>query len=123
MILPFSTDIKVQQAQREQMSIMSFLFGLPSELEAAKSQILSSSDTTSLKDIFSRVLRTESTPSTEQINVFVTKGKGRNDAKRWNNNNDAGKWSNNNDARRWNSNKGRDNDIIFRNCKEPGHMK
>ncbi|OIT19193.1 hypothetical protein A4A49_44137, partial [Nicotiana attenuata] len=122
-LLPFITDIKVQQAQREQMAIMSFLAGLPSEFEIAKSQILSSSDITSLKDIFSQVLRTESTPSIQQTNVLVAKGEGRNDAKRWNNNNDAGKWSNNNDAGRWNSNKERDNDIICRYCKEPGHMK
>ncbi|KAH0729129.1 hypothetical protein KY289_000317 [Solanum tuberosum] len=65
-LLPFSTDIKVQQAQREQMAIMSFLAGLPSEFETAKSQILSSSEITSLKDVFSRVLRTESTPANQQ---------------------------------------------------------
>ncbi|OIT27486.1 hypothetical protein A4A49_55574, partial [Nicotiana attenuata] len=122
-LLPFSTDIKVQQAQREQMAIMSFLAGLPSEFEIAKSQILSSSNITSLKDVFSRVLRTESTPSIQHTYVLVAEGEGRSDAKRWNNNNDAGKWSNNNDAGRWNSNKGRDNDIICRYCKEPGHMK
>ena len=48
MLLPFSTDIKVQQTQREQMAIMSFLSGLPSEFETAKSQILSSSEVISL---------------------------------------------------------------------------
>ena len=35
-LLPMSADIKVQQHQREQMAIMSFLGGLPSEFDAAK---------------------------------------------------------------------------------------
>ncbi|KAH0700947.1 hypothetical protein KY284_015162 [Solanum tuberosum] len=104
-LLPFSTDIKVQQAQREQMAIMSFLAGLPSEFETAKSQILFSSEITSLKDVFSRVLRTESTPANQQTNVLVAKGGGgRNNAGRWNNNNDAGKWNNNKDGEKWNHN-------------------
>ena len=42
MLLPFSPDIKVQQAQREQMPVMSFLAGLPSDFDTVKSQILSS---------------------------------------------------------------------------------
>ena len=37
MLLPFSTDITVQQMQREKMAVMSFLAGLPSEFEIAKS--------------------------------------------------------------------------------------
>ncbi|RVW66431.1 Retrovirus-related Pol polyprotein from transposon TNT 1-94 [Vitis vinifera] len=40
-LMPFSPDVRVQQAQREQMAVMSFLSGLPSEFETAKSQILS----------------------------------------------------------------------------------
>ena len=47
MLLPFSADIKVQQTQRDQMAIMSFLASLPSELDAAKSQILSSPEISS----------------------------------------------------------------------------
>ncbi|WMV16342.1 hypothetical protein MTR67_009727 [Solanum verrucosum] len=82
MLLPFSTDIKVQQAQREQMAVMSFLAGLPTEFETAKSQILASSEITSLNDVFSWVLRTESTPSNEQTKVVVTKGEEKNDARR-----------------------------------------
>lgn len=35
MLLPFSPDVKVQQ--REKMVVMSFLAGLPSEFETAKS--------------------------------------------------------------------------------------
>lgn len=79
MLLPVSTDIKVQQAQREQMAIMSFLAGLPSEFETAKSQILSNSVITSLKDVFSWVLCTESTPSNQKTNVLAAKGEEKNE--------------------------------------------
>ncbi|XP_058002771.1 uncharacterized protein LOC131179885 [Hevea brasiliensis] len=64
-LLPFSSDVKVQQAQREQLAVMSFLAGLPSEYETAKSQILSSSEISSLHETFTRVLRTESTQSSQ----------------------------------------------------------
>ncbi|XP_021676549.2 uncharacterized protein LOC110661992 [Hevea brasiliensis] len=60
-LLPFNPNVKVQQAQREQMAVMSFLTSLHSEYETAKSQILSSSEISSLHDTFTRVLRTEST--------------------------------------------------------------
>ncbi|KAH0702555.1 hypothetical protein KY290_017874 [Solanum tuberosum] len=81
-LLPFGTDIKVQHAQRERMAIMNFLAGLPFEhaqrermaimnflaglpfeIETAKSHILSRSEISFLKDVFSRVLLPESTPS------------------------------------------------------------
>jgi hypothetical protein len=73
MLLPFSTDIKEQQKQREKMAIMSFLAGLPSKFETAKSQILSSSEIPFLQEVFSRVLRTESTPSRQSPNAFVAR--------------------------------------------------
>lgn len=34
MLLPFSPDVKVQQAQQEQMAVMGFLVGLPVEYES-----------------------------------------------------------------------------------------
>ena len=61
-LMPFSPDVKVQQSQREQMAVMSFLAGLPSTFETAKSQVLSGSEISSLQEVFSRVLRTEGTP-------------------------------------------------------------
>ncbi|KAK2970837.1 hypothetical protein RJ640_016633 [Escallonia rubra] len=86
MLLPFSKDIKVQQAQREQMAAMSFLGALPPEFDTAKSQILSGTDITSLQEVFSRVLRTESTFSNQQSSVLVAnRGKG-SEAGRMNNN-------------------------------------
>ena len=53
MLLPFSVDIKVQQSQRDQMAVMSFLASLPSEFDTAKSWILSSPEISSLKETFS----------------------------------------------------------------------
>ncbi|GAA0148516.1 hypothetical protein LIER_07936 [Lithospermum erythrorhizon] len=62
-LMPFSANIKVQQQQREQMAVMSFLTGLPPEFESSKSQILTSSEEFSLTDVFSRILRTERSPT------------------------------------------------------------
>ncbi|XP_007029051.2 PREDICTED: uncharacterized protein LOC18599148 [Theobroma cacao] len=63
-LLPFSPDVKVQQAHWEQMVVMSFIAGLPPELETVTSQILSDSEISSLHDTFTRVLRTESSSFT-----------------------------------------------------------
>ncbi|XP_058007912.1 uncharacterized protein LOC131182393 [Hevea brasiliensis] len=70
-LLPFSPDVKVQQAQREQLAVMSFLTGLPSEYETSKYQILSSSEISSLHETFTRVLRTESTQSSQTQRVLL----------------------------------------------------
>ena len=48
MLMPFNADIKVQETQREQMAVMSFLASLPSEFDTAKSHILSSPKISSL---------------------------------------------------------------------------
>ncbi|RVW24990.1 Retrovirus-related Pol polyprotein from transposon TNT 1-94 [Vitis vinifera] len=84
-LMPFSPDVRVQQAQREQMAVMSFLSGLPSEFETAKSQILSGSDIGSLQEVFSRVLRTENVSSSQHTNVLVAKGENAENARRVNN--------------------------------------
>lgn len=63
MLLPFSLDVKVQQAQQKQMTIISFLVGLPPEFETTKSQILTSPKISSLHDIFTGVFHIESTLS------------------------------------------------------------
>ncbi|XP_071912580.1 uncharacterized protein [Coffea arabica] len=75
LLLPFSSDVKVQQTQREQIAIMSFLAGLSPEFEAAKSQILSSPKISFLQDVFSRVLRTENTQSVQSSSALVGLGK------------------------------------------------
>ncbi|XP_048227292.1 uncharacterized protein LOC125369315 [Ricinus communis] len=61
-LLPFSPDVTVQQAQREQIAVMSFLAGLRPEFESVKSQNLSSPQIPMLQETFSRVVRNESTP-------------------------------------------------------------
>ncbi|XP_071916283.1 uncharacterized protein [Coffea arabica] len=72
LLLPFSSDVKVQQTQWEQMAIMSFLVGLSPEFEAAKSQILSSPKISSFQDVFSGVLRTENSQSVQSNNALVS---------------------------------------------------
>ena len=59
MLMPFSPDVKVQQSQREQMTVMRFLAALPSEYDSAKARILSSPEISSLQETFSKILRTE----------------------------------------------------------------
>ena len=70
-LLPFSPDVKVQQAQWEHMTVMGFLTALPSEYESIKAQILSSPEISSFQETFSRILRTKtfsSTPPCAQMN-------------------------------------------------------
>ena len=59
MFMPFSSDVKVQQSQREQMAVMGFLAALPSEYDSAKAQILSNPKISSLQETFSKILYTE----------------------------------------------------------------
>ena len=55
------------------MAIMSFLAGLSSDYETAKSQILVGLEISSLQDVFSRVLRTESTPPSLLTGALVSR--------------------------------------------------
>ena len=48
MLLPFSYDVKFQQAQQEKMAIISFLTSLSLEFEVTKYHILSKFDKPSL---------------------------------------------------------------------------
>ncbi|XP_034899590.1 uncharacterized protein [Populus alba] len=74
-LLPFSTDVKTQQSQCEQIAVMSFLAGLPSEFDAARTQILSSSEITTLHDNFTRILRSEGSRSAPLItSTLVSRG-------------------------------------------------
>ena len=113
-LMPFSPDVRVQQAQREQMAVMSFLSGLPSEFETAKSQILSGSDIGSLQEVFSRVLRTENVSSSQHTNVLVAKGENAENARR----------VNNRGGNRAFENRGNDSStIVCFYCHEAGHTK
>ncbi|KAL3537868.1 hypothetical protein ACH5RR_001234 [Cinchona calisaya] len=75
-LIPLSADVKTQQSHREQMAVMSFLAGLPSEFDATRTQILSSLEIVSLCDTFTRVLRVEgSRPSLPSItSALVSRG-------------------------------------------------
>ena len=74
-LLPFSLDVKVQQAQWEKMAVMGFLAALPLEYDSIKAQILSSLEMSSLQETFSRILHTETSsctpPSTQMSSALV----------------------------------------------------
>ena len=70
LLLPFSSDVKVQQAQREKMVVMIFLNGLLSKFIMMKVQILSDSKIPSLDDAFTCVLCIESSPTGVSIPQF-----------------------------------------------------
>ncbi|RVW62844.1 Retrovirus-related Pol polyprotein from transposon TNT 1-94 [Vitis vinifera] len=113
-LMPFSPDVRVQQAQREQMAVMSFLSGLPSEFKTAKSQIPSGSDISSLQEVFSRVLRTENVSSSQHTHVLVAKGENAENARR----------VTNRGGNRAFENRGNDSStIVCFYCHEAGHTK
>ena len=68
-LLPFTTDIKVQMKQREEMAVMSWLSGLPPEYDGVKSQILTGTEISSLQEVYARLLRSEGTHSQPSSNV------------------------------------------------------
>ena len=121
-LLPFSHDVKVQQAQREKMVVMSFLAGMPLEFETAKSHILSSSKISYLQDVFTRVLRIESTvsvPLSLQPNSALVSRSNVNKPRRpYNRNNNRGGGSSNSDNRSQNS-----RGVVCYYCHELGHTK
>ena len=120
-LLPFSPDVKVQQAQREKMAIMSFLAGLPTEFETAKSQILSSSEISSFEDVFGRVLRTESTafaPPLSQPNSLVSRSNVNEPGHSYSRNNNRGGSTINSDNQSQNL-----GGVVCYYCHEPGHTK
>ena len=48
-LLPFSPDVNVEQAQREKMAVMGFLAALPSEYDSVKVQTISSPEISSFQ--------------------------------------------------------------------------
>ena len=72
MLMPFSLDVKVQQSQQEQMAVMEFLVGLPSEYDSTKAQILSSLEISSIQETFSRILRTEISSSSVSSPTLIS---------------------------------------------------
>ncbi|XAR65843.1 hypothetical protein NMG60_11011814 [Bertholletia excelsa] len=72
LMLPLSPDVKVQQTQRKQMAMTSFLAGLPPKYDTVKSHILSGSEISSLHDTFTRVLSTKSSQSTHPTTMLLS---------------------------------------------------
>ena len=69
-LLPFSPDVKVQQAQREKMAVMGFLAAFRLEYVSVKAQILANPEILSFQETFSRILYIETsscTPLSAQI--------------------------------------------------------
>ena len=129
MLLPFSCDVEEQRNQREKMAVMSFLAGLPSEFETAKSQILSGSEISSLEDAFRRVLRTENTlpvlstqPNSVLLSRTTTADSGRQHYKSNGNSKSMGSGPNHSDKNT--SNHGQEQgEIVCHYCHKPGHIK
>lgn len=118
---PFSTDVKTQQSQREQMAVMSFLVGLPPEFDAARTKILSSPEITTLCDTFTRILRSEGSRSAPiVIRALVSRGTsneaGRGSRGSRKNTGVQGNWSGGGLGR----NAGHNKPVCYY-CDEPGH--
>ncbi|KAK2990759.1 hypothetical protein RJ640_003827 [Escallonia rubra] len=119
MLLLFSSDIKVQQAQREQMAMRSFLGALPPEFDTAKSHILSGTDITSLQEVFSRVECSAQSPLhliSKTVFLLLTEEGGSEAGKRNNNRGDRGGGDRG-------GHNGGTSEIVCYYCKEPGHTK
>ena len=70
-ILPFSPDVKVQEDQREKMTVTGFLAALPSEYDSIRAQILSNPEVSSFQETFSRILRIKISSPTQMSNALV----------------------------------------------------
>ena len=88
-LLPFSPDVKVQQAQWEKMVVMGFPAALPSEYDSIKTQILSNSEISSFQETFNRILRTKisspTPPSTQMSNALVGQNIGESEKQQYRN--------------------------------------
>lgn len=56
------------------MTIMSCLVDLPYEFKTVKSQILFGSEITSIQEVFSRVLHTETITPNQHTNILIVRG-------------------------------------------------
>ena len=97
---------------------MSFLAGLSPEFDSAKTQVLSGSDISSLHDVFSRVLRTETASSTPLTSALVSRRHGNAPGRSFPSSGQQGGYPPVSD------NRTSDSKGIFCNyCKKPGHTK
>ena len=114
-LLPFSPNVKIQQAQREKMAVMGFLATLPSEYESVKAQIMSNPEISFFQETFSRILRTETSsstpPSVQMSNALVGRNIDESEKQQYIN-------SNLGDNSRGISSKG----VVFYYCHKPEHV-
>lgn len=115
-LFPLSSDIKVQQTQREQMIVMNFLAGLDPQYDIAKSHILSSTKLPSLNEVFARLRHID-------VNAFVTPSPGALINKK-NEYENGRPFSWNNNRTKGTSNRDRGPKVVVcYHCHEEGHIK
>ena len=114
-LLPFTTDIKLQMKQREEMAVMSWLSGLPSEYDGVKSQILAGNEINSLQEVYARLLRSEGAHSqpANSTSALVSHGDRHGGSKGGGVSNSGGTSNRNKDS----------GGIVCYYCHEPGHTK
>ena len=114
-LLPFSPDVKVQQDQREKMTVMGFLAALPLEYDSVKAQILSSLEISSFQEIFNRILRTATSsstpPSAQMSGALVGQNIGKSEKQQYRNSGPSGN-------SRGTSSRG----VVCYYCHKPGHV-
>ena len=113
-LLPFSLVVKVQQAQREKMTVMGFLASLPLEYDSVKTQILSSLDISSFQETFSRILCTKissPTPPAQMSSALVGWNTGESEKQQYKNNGPGG-----------NSRGPSSGGVVCYYCRKPGHV-
>ena len=93
-LLPFSSDVKFQQAQREKMVVMGFLAALPSEYDSVKEQILANPEISTFQETLCRILYTETSsctpPSTEMRSAHVGQNSSESETQQYRNSNPSG---------------------------------
>ncbi|KAK3040300.1 hypothetical protein RJ639_028215 [Escallonia herrerae] len=98
---------------KELMDYLEFLYSGKGNFDTAKSQILSGTDITSLEEVFSRVLRTESTLSHQQSSVLVANRGG---------GSEAGGRNNNRGDRGGGDKGGQEQDLMTKQTIDKGHV-
>ena len=113
-LLPFSTDVKVEQDQREKMAVMGFLATLPSEYDSVRVQILSNPEVSSFQETFNRILHTEisssALPIAQMSSPFVGRNNGESEPK-YRNSGPGGNTRGPNSGR-----------VVCYYCRKPGHV-
>ena len=113
-LLQFSPYVKVQQAQREKMTVMGFLVALHSEYDSIKEHILANPEISSFQETFNRILHTKTSsctpPSTQMSSVLVGRNSGELETQQYRNSSPSS------NSRGTNS-----RGVVCYHCHKPGH--